>query len=424
MGPLTSALSALLGSDGPYFTVQGLTVPFVNQSSAAPYSQQWLFATQFQIAKNTMVQLSYNGLKGTHVISVFAPQQNLPSLDTLKDLITRSVNLTAATPNTYGIVLRGSLLSATNLQKAAPYQNFFNQALAESYNRAGNSSYHGMYASVTHRYAFGLSLVGSFTWSKSIDNVGGDNNTQNFTASWATVQNPYDLRGERAVSSFDVPAKLTTGYSYQLPVGRGKLLGIQNRVLDTIIGGWTTAGIFNMQSGFPFQPLLGSTGYWFSTAGGNVFPASIGNYERPDIVPGQPCITSDWREDPLNKSYINPAVFSMPGSLNNPKFGNAPRTMPGCRTPRMLALDASISKRFRFTRSEKTYLELRANASNALNHPIYYLSSATSTHYVYNAFNSASLTNPSVPAFTSNPGFGLSTPAGVRNMQLSLKLYW
>ncbi|HWB95359.1 MAG TPA: TonB-dependent receptor, partial [Bryobacteraceae bacterium] len=79
VGPLTSALSALQGH-GPFFTVPGLTVPYINQSSAVPYTQQWSFTLQFQVDHADMVQASYNGLVGTHIISRFAPALNYPDL--------------------------------------------------------------------------------------------------------------------------------------------------------------------------------------------------------------------------------------------------------------------------------------------------------------------------------------------------------
>lgn len=110
------------------------------------------------------------------------------------------------------------------------------------------------------------------------------------------VQNPYDLKAERSVSSFDIPFKVTSGYLWELPLGHGKLLSAHNRIIDAIFGHWNNFGIFNSQSGQPFSPSLGSAGYWVSAAGGTVLPTGL--TLRPNIQPGVPCINPDWQANP------------------------------------------------------------------------------------------------------------------------------
>ncbi len=232
VGPLSSALSALQGT-GPFFTVQGLTVPYVSQSSAASYTQQWSATIQFQIRRNMMLQLGYNGLKGTHLISRFAPPVNYPDLPTLNGLIAQKLNFSTNQPNPFGITQQGSVILENRYTALLPYQNFFNQSLQEIYNRSGNSSYNALYISMHHRFSAGLSLISSFTWSKSIDNVGGDQNTGSNGVIGATqVQNPHDLRNERSVSNFDVPVSLTTGYTYELPIGYNKLISTRSTTFN------------------------------------------------------------------------------------------------------------------------------------------------------------------------------------------------
>ena len=68
----------------------------------------------------------------------------------------------------------------------------------------------------------------------------------------AVIQDNNNLRGERAVSGFDVPQRLIVSYVYDLPFGKGKhFLGNANPVLDRLVSGWGINGISTFQDGFP-----------------------------------------------------------------------------------------------------------------------------------------------------------------------------
>lgn len=417
VGPLTSALSALQGR-GPFFTVQGLTVPYVDQANTVPYTQQWGLTLQFQLWRTDMLQVAYNGLKGTHLVSNFAPPQNLPDLANLFNLISQGYNFTPSEFNPYGIKQNGAVIKENMFTALLPYQNFFNSSLQEMMNRSGNSTYHALYLTWNHRFAQGLSLLSSFTWSKSINDVGGDVNTAQSIYSAAPVQSPTSRSSDKSVANFDVPLTFTTGFTYVLPLGRGKFLSAHNKYIDAVIGNWKTSGTYNVQDGFPMWVTLGSAGYWFSTGGGTTLPASVNL--RPNIVSGQACINQDWRQDPINKPYINSSFFSMPGSMDAPAFGAAPPTLSACRAPKITTFDGNLYRRFQLGRSENRYVELGVNAINALNHSAFMMNPNTG-HSLFNAYSG----NPATP-FTVQPSFGFLNVANTapRLVQLSLRLYW
>jgi hypothetical protein len=425
VAPLTSVFAGLSGR-GPFFTMPaGFTVPYVNQSNETPYSQQWNVTVQLQVKPNTMLELSYHGLSGTHLISRFAPPKNIPSLNTLDTLIAQKFNFSGTiAANPYNLTQNGVELTQTKMQSLMPYQNFFNQVLAEIYNRDGKSIYHAFYAHLNHRFSHGVSFISSFSWSKTIDDFGGDNNTGNSGVIGATqVQNPFSLESDRSVANFDIPVSFTTGFSWNLPVGQNQLLSTKNKVLDLIVGNWVTSGIYNVQEGYPFYATLGNgtgnAGYFSSVGGGSALPTGFNL--RPDVVPGQQCINPNWRNDPQYTNYINPAYFSMPGAVGAPQFGDAPATLGACRSPRTETFDASAHKKIPLGKNEKRYLEIGLHAIDALNHPAFYLN-LNSGHYLYSN-NSNPATTPSVVAATTFGYLGITNTLA-RTAFLSAKVYF
>ena len=426
--PLTSAYTVLQGR-GPFFTVQGVTVPYIEQSNTVPYIQQWGLTVQGMIDSKTLAQVGYAGTVGIHLVSTAAVPLNFPNLNTLFSQIQSGANFSATNiPNPYGITQNGAVIQENLLSSLNPYQNFFNQALQQQFYRNGNSNYHSLYAGVSRRFSGGLTFQSSFTWSKSIDDAGGSPTVALAGSIYgaATVQNPFNLKLERAVSNFDTPVRMTVGYSYQLPAGSGKLLDAHNRVLNAVIGGWVTSGTFNAQGGMPFLVQAGNSGWWVSSTGTSVLPTGI--LLRPDLVPGQPCLNPNFSyTNEFGIPYANPNAVAVPGSFLHPAFGNAPRTLTDCRSPALVTLNASLQKRIRLGSDEKRYLQLQLDALNAPNSTLFFYN-PNSGMKAFNSFNSASLTNPAVPAFTLQSTYGeLWQPNAAlqsRTVLLSVKLFW
>ena len=65
------------------------------------------------------------------------------------------------------------------------------------------------------------------------------------------AQNYYNLRAEKAVAVEEVPNAFVGSYSYELPIGKGKLVNIDNKILNKVAGGFVVSGIVTLQSGNP-----------------------------------------------------------------------------------------------------------------------------------------------------------------------------
>src|SRR5207302_9251680 len=103
----------------------------------------------------------------------------------------------------------------------------------------GNSVYHSLQGRFQQRLSAGLSVLASYTWSKSIDDA------SNFFSSAGDPnfpQDSYNVRAERGPSNFDVRHRLAASYSYDLPLARSHRL----------LGGSQPFGVLQFQSGRPF----------------------------------------------------------------------------------------------------------------------------------------------------------------------------
>ncbi len=104
------------------------------------------------------------------------------------------------------------------------------------------------------RFNKGLTFFASYTKSKLIsDSIAAPINFGNVVQTGVTTyQNGlFDRSLERAVDPTNVPQRLAISFVYELPVGKGKLINIQNNILNAIVGGWQAQGIMTLQTGLP-----------------------------------------------------------------------------------------------------------------------------------------------------------------------------
>jgi hypothetical protein len=149
---------------------------------------------------------------------------------------------------------------------------------------------------------------------------------------------------------------------------------------NLLITNWSSSSILSVQDGYPYALNLGNNGYFYSTSSTGVTGNALqGAQLRPSRIRGIPVKRSNYRKDPFgitsSGGILNPAAFYVPGSIDNPQFGNVPRTMGDVRNPVSLFLDASLTKQFQF--SGKKVLQIRAQAQNALNHVNFFLAGRT-----------------------------------------------
>lgn len=418
---LISAYTILNGSRGPFNYSTGLSPVFVDQTNAVPYTEIYNLTVQHQPFSKTLIQATYQGVNGIHLYGPFVAL-NTPSISSIQNAINQGTYLGTTTPNTYGILTNnnasGVPINETALQKLEPYQNFFNQGMTRIYPRNGISHYNALYISANQRATKNLTLLAYYTWSKSLDDVPDVNNGAGAGSGQSAPQNPFDLRSEYAVSTFDQDSAFKAGYNLTLPVGIGQRFKTGNGLVDRLIGDISASGMTTSTTGFPNYVQLGGNGTFYQvvpagtpgcTAKTGFCSTSVlpsGYTLRPNILPGVPLINPNWKKNPFNSlapggitPFLNAAAFSMPGAINAPALGNAPRTLAGARSPREFLMDARVTKGV--TLKEGYRLNLNATFTNIFNHVVYF-GAGTKTPYSSTSINSGT----GLATYNANATFG------------------
>jgi hypothetical protein len=206
----------------------------------------------------------------------------------------------------------------------------------------------------------------------------------------SSLQNPNNRGLERSLSAFDIPHVLGVSYSYELPFGRGRAIGNSwHPVLNALLGGWQTNGIWRFSSG---QPLA--------------LKVNQGGQPLPTYGPQRPNLTGALKKTTnsnfLQQYFANPEVAVKPSPYT---LGTAPRTLSSVRTPGVNNANLSLVKSFGlgFLR-ESMRLDVRAEAFNTFNHPQF--------------------CGPNTTIDGGSFGQVWSTCKAPREVQLGMKLYW
>ena len=226
----------------------------------------------------------------------------------------------------------------------------------------GQSTYNALQAKVERRFRNGLNLLAAYTFSKTITDADSSFSTlTGFNSNVFGAQNPYNLRGEKAVSYQDIPHTFVLSYLYELPLGPGKKF-VNHGVASKIAGGWQVGGILRYQSGSP--TVINE----FARSN----PFSTNNY-RYSLVSGQypfslhpvnwtPSLNSIWDSgctetatgvftphSATSPTTVNCAAFLDPSAqVSNGggyEFGNIPPVVSWWRSPGYKNEDFSIIKR-------------------------------------------------------------------------------
>jgi hypothetical protein len=299
-----------------------------------PYTQSFSFGVERALGWDTVLDVSYVGAVGSRL-----PGEN------------------EGNPTAPGD-------PATVPQRAIYYGTVPNVSSITLEQDIYNSNYNSLQVKATKRFSHGLQLLGSYTFSKSIDDQSGDPITGGGDANPSgKPQDPFNIAGDRAPSSFNQAHRFTLAFNYDLPIGRGRKLGSNlSSVADAIIGGWQANGILTLATGLPFSV--------FATSG--VQCGCTSNDMRADLI-GDPNLPKSQRSvtDWFNKAaFKDPQSYQVDpsGNVTLGQYGNSERDL--IVGPGYTNLDFSMFKKFKI--KEKAEVQFRGEFFNIFNNVNFY----------------------------------------------------
>lgn len=270
----------------------------VNKDYRLPYVQSWTLDIQHLFGKGVLVNVTYQGAKGTDLDVLTAPNR---------------------TP--------------LGLLNPAVDGFYFEQSM-------GDSIYHAGSLRVRKRLKNGIAIGGLYRFSKSIDDassIGG--------GAVVVAQNPLDIAAERGLSSFDQRQNFTGDFYYELPFGADKAFLHGNRWFDHALSNTQISGDWTLASGNPFTPqVLGA----YTDVAAGVNGTLRANYNGAPIT--GPQTIGEW---------FNSSAFSIPAPGT---YGTAGRNIiegPGTTDFDMSfskAIQFEVTRRLEFRFSATNFL--------------------------------------------------------------------
>ncbi len=230
----------------------------------------------------------------------------------------------------------------------------------------GNSIYLAGFFRAERRYSNGLSVLFSYTISKLIEDTAAKTGSQ-----YGLPQDGKTFKDIRGLSVQDIPQKLVATYLYELPFGRGKKwMGAPatggEKFLDAIIGGWGISGFTTIQSGYPLQ-IIQNDNYTAGMGLGKLRPTLLSDNIRTSFSVDE----SKGFAGSTQGTYLNRASF---GITQRYGIGTVPHVLPNLRQPMFNVTDLAVQKSFKWR--ERLGLQIRLEAQNAFNTPIFNLGTA------------------------------------------------
>lgn len=325
----------------PAFSTSTNLNPFtLDPDSRLPYYEQFGLDLQQVVGKDYLVELEYAGNIGKDL-----PQRYNANVATIDPTGTLPISGRVPYP-AFGYILR-------------------------SWNE-GSSSYNALTAKIEKRYSRGLSFLGSFTWSKALD--------QGITDDFSAISRDF-RRYDWGVSDYDVPVRFVGNLTWDLPFGSGKtFLSGAGRGMNYLVGGWQVNAITTFTAG------------QYGTATLNTDWLNIGSFSQSRPNMNRSLATAGRK---LPTGYINPAAFTIPATHVEGDAGRNTVEQPGYDN-----WDTSLFKTLPL--HERLHFQLRFEFFNTFNHT---------------QFGDANL--------TLGPGFGqITSDRSPRIIQLGGRLNW
>ncbi len=317
-----------------YYPINGIDAYFPKNKN--PYSENYTLSLERQLGRNTMLDISYIGSQAHHLLVLLAANPGNPALClSLSQPSEVAPGTQTCGPFGENLVYTTSSGQTVNGTRA-PFGNNFGTDVY--FAAMGNSTYNSLQTSLKHSGG-GLTVLGSYTWGKSLDQA----------SNLGEQVDPYNYGLTRAPSSFDIKHNFVASYRYDLPFD--KLSHHSNQATK----GWAISGITRYATGLPVTLVNPNDTALIGSYNNGVNGVGFSNL---DVASGPLQINGNPRN---GQPYFNTSFFSLP-ALGSP--GDASRRL--FYGPGMANWDIALLKETHFTESK--VLEFRMETFNTFNH--------------------------------------------------------
>ena len=250
-----------------------------------------------------------------------------------------------------------------------------------------HSSYNALQVEATRRLRAGAQLQTNYTFSKVLANA--DDNLTRFHA-FLDINN---ARNERARSAFDLTHVIKANAIADLPFGQGRR--VDWPPLRRLLSGWAASGLLIWQSGAPFSVVSGRStlNQTLSVMALNTANTRLNKTELDSLL--------RFRQTDRGPFFVAAAAIGADGRavapdgsppFNGQVFFHPPPGSIGALQQRLFSgpwtfnVDFALMKNTKIR--EKHSLELRAEASNVLNHPSWAVGNLTLDSTAFGRINS------------------------------------
>jgi trimeric autotransporter adhesin len=395
-------------------------------------STQWNIFVERSLATNWTVSAGYTASLSRNLLNRSFPIQNTQSIDQAvldqwrATYIASNGTVNPATqlvPNPYQpssgplLPFAGVLGAATIARQTTffPYPLLVPGIVNSS---DASADYHAMQLRATRRFAGGMMLDATYTWSRNMEDTNtGIEDGQGFNAGGTATNWDINNRdNNRMIGLSDVPHRFVATFLYEVPLSVKGSSSTPMTILRALGADWQLAGTVIWQSGFPIAINGASTG------------AALA---RPDRVPSVDLILPEnlqgWYDGrtpvtlpsgrvitPPTRTYLkyNPDAFvgrvvtTPNGAIVADQYwwGNAAQTYDEIRTDSRFNIDIGVRRDFAISAYR---LELGLDVINVLNHTQFSGSYAGGLGGTVTAAN---------PALGLVPGMGNANNYGTRGM--------
>jgi hypothetical protein len=359
----------------PRMTGGGSYTAGVSPHILDPYTQEYNLNLQYAFQRNFLIEVGYVGSHTTH--STGSIEFNQAELASAQNPINGTTMNTAA-----------------NVIQRLPFAGISTGSLLV--NTEFEANYNSLQSSITKRLGHGLQFLGSYTWSKSLDETSGSGGAAVFEI-WLLTNNQHNPRQAYGLTDFDRDQRAVANFTWTVPRFEQAPKMIRGALSD-----WEFSGIGVIQSGSPITVLDGNAG------------AVYGNFlNRAQRTGSNPSTRGSLYSRVLN-GYLDPNAFTIaPEAPNGSGPGDTDFGDSGVgivRGPGQHNIDMAVERIFPV--KESSSLRFRAEFFNLTNTPQF-----------ANPDNNVNfIMTPTGPA-NQNPSFGLitSTAANPRIIQFAAK---